>query len=401
MKDITKIDSSPLWTSYRDEKGEVVTKVIDFDTLSYEQKFDWYSPICSKSEIDRILDMQNGNDYILRLRADTIIDNMRLYRVMLHHVMEASQRGVEWSLEKYFTAYGYIEFKHSLSPEMQQKVADVSYGNIFTNEANGLVFESPFGVCSIFSHSLRYFVEFASLAMLDFDEYEVPFEVRHSAMRIAVRTMLGKEALDFDLDPRGIIPQKIQSMIIAPYPHITTFIAGHEYSHYLNGDLKKGNTVDQFLFKARFEDDTDYRKIHGYNISQKQEFSADLGAMNYPLFDDEYYSVYYYYTLLWFAMLAIQESVEDYIFPPMGYQKHPGARARYQNIIDNARRPYNFEENAKLYLETLPELVDFWIKIMKEDVGLHFEEYERYGSVYLAAPNTAWRGRELTDRVDY
>ena len=29
------------------------------------------------------------------------------------------------------------------------------------------------------------------------------------------------------------------------------------------------------------------------------------------------------------------------------------------------------------------------------------EMYKFYGSLYLAEPNTEWRGRELIDRVDY
>ena len=37
---------------------------------------------------------------------------------------------------------------------------------------------------------------------------------------------------------------------------------------------------------------------------------------------------------------------------------------------------------------------------MKEE-SENFEMYEMYGSLYLAAPNTEWRGRELIDRVDY
>ena len=44
----------------------------------------WYHGICSEAEIDRILNVQNGEDYILKLRADTIADNIRLWRVYRH-----------------------------------------------------------------------------------------------------------------------------------------------------------------------------------------------------------------------------------------------------------------------------------------------------------------------------
>ena len=36
-----------------------------------------------------------------------------------------------------------------------------------------------------------------------------------------------------------------------------------------------------------------------------------------------------------------------------------------------------------------------------DHVGYNIEWYEMYGSIYLAEPNTKWRGKELIDRVDY
>lgn len=103
--------------------------------------------------------------------------------------------------------------------------------------------------------------------------------------------------------------------------------------------------------------------------------------------------------MLCFASLAIFEAVEHTLFPPIGFQSHQGAKARYNNILENAKRPYDFDEN--FYCKDLPELVSEWEKIIIENVQENFEMYEMYGSVYLGAPNTAWRGRELIDRVDY
>lgn len=401
MKSITEIDKTPMRIEYLDQDGNVDVEEKNFDSLSYEEKSSWYSTICSAEEVDRIINMRTGKDYILRLRADAIMANMRLYRVVLANVQHVREKGGEWSLDSFFTAYGYVEFKNSLPKDLQEKVNEVSFGSVFTNEANGLIFETEYGVCSVFSTALRYFVEFAYLALVNYEDKEIPDSVRFNAMRIAVRTMLGKETLDFVLDPRGLIPEKLRKMIYAPYPFIQIFIAGHEYSHYINGDLRPGNTTLRCLYNAKFEDKNDYRKVYSYNTSQEQEFKADLGAMNYPQFSDEYYALYYYYTMLWFAMLAIYESIEDYIFPPNGYQKHPGARARYQNILDNARRPIDFEEEMNYYVDELPQIVNHWIKEMQNDVACGYEKYEMYGSVYLAAPNTEWRGRELIDRMDY
>lgn len=393
------IDTKPMWSSHY-ENGRLVQDVTPFDALPYEKKASWYSNICSESEIPRILDMRNGNDYLLRLKADTIIDNMRLYRVVLKKAQNTRLNGCQFALEQYCQPYGYKEYINSLPQELKEKVRNISYSNILSNDPNGFIFESPFGICTTLSYAINDFIKYSALALLDFQE-DVPNTVRLASLRIAIRTMLGTEALDFELDPRGIIPANIDEKTNHPIPYICTFIAGHEISHYLNGDIKEGDTTLMGLNKVHFKDEEDYRKIYVYNTSQKQEFAADLGALNFRTVSKEEYGLYYNYTLLWFSMLAIYEAVEDYMNPPIGYQSHPGAKARYKNIIDNASRPYNFDEYEKYYLEDLPKIVDFWSEFLKEDVSENFDNYEMYGSVYLAAPNTKWRGRELIDRKDY
>ena len=154
------------------------------------------------------------------------------------------------------------------------------------------------------------------------------------------------------------------------------------------------------FLKPHFKDDTDYRKINGYRIDQLQEFEADLAALNLVELPENIYIRYYDAALSWFAMLSVYEAVADSVSPPMGSnQTHPGAIARYEKILNGARRPKNF--NEKHYVETLPKLIDNWREMMIDDVSEYFDMYEMYGSVYLDKPNTEWRGRELIDRVDY
>ncbi len=359
---------------------------------------DWYSSICSQSELERVLNVQNAHDYILRLRAKTIADNMRLYRAFLHERRRYETMGWDWALEKYFTAYNYIDVLHSLDKEKEALCRQVAFGSIITNEPNGLIFDTPYGICSTFSIVLKYFSQFSCLALFSLGG-KVPMGVRVQAMRIAIRIMLQREALDFEMDPRGIIPEEIQKVIAPIYPQQITFIASHEYSHLINGDLKKGATMKQAMLKAHFEDETDYKMLDTYNISQKKEFAADIGAMTYPNWNEDWYARVYYSTMMWFAALAIYEAVEDTIFPPNGRQTHPGAKARYQNLLEKAPKPVDFDK--ELYCKTIPELVSWWEKFVKEDVMENYEMYKFYGSLYLAEPNTEWRGRELIDRVDY
>ncbi len=383
-------------SAYQDpETGEMKFERRKFEELPEQEQRSWYEGVCSNSEIERILHIQNASDYILKLRADEIIDHTRIWRYFLKL---SRYYGQEWSLERYFSAKNYVIFKHALNRDKQEKLEQVSYGSLLCNEPNGLIFSSPYGICSVYSTSLRYFSMFSNLALLDCDG-KVPPHVSFNVLRIAARLMLGTESLDFEMDPRGIIPQNVSEIIRKPFPFQSIFLAGHEYSHYLLGHLDDKKTQLRGLNRVHFKDDTDYKKINAYTIDQKHEFAADLGAMNEPLFEEDYYETYYFYTLLWFAALSVFEAVEDTMFPPIGHQSHPGAIARYNNIIEHARRPKRFDE--KLFLEELPSMIDFYRQLMIEDCQIYADEYERYGSVYLDAPNTEWRGQELIDRKDY
>lgn len=383
-------------------KNQVIDRVDNLNIVDEVSKIaaaGWFYAICSKSEIERIKDPQNGDDFILLLRADIIADNMRLYRVVKHYVDIAVRYGVEWSLEEFYKTDYFEYFKNHLPVDLKEKVDGIATGLIFTKEANGLIFKTDFGFCSVLSASLFYFIKFSFLALID-SGGRIPPEVCVASLRIAIRTMFEKETLDFDWDPRGIIPEDIEKVITAPYPYIMTFLAGHEYSHFLNGDLDDYHAVQKTI-STYFKDGEDYKKIGAYNSNQKQEFAADLGALNYPKFDDEEYNLYYYYALSWFAILAIFEAAENTMFPPFNKQSHPGAKARYNNILNNAKRPSNFEEMKVFYMIDLPRLVSDYEGIIIEDVQYNYEGYEFEGSVYLAAPNTEWRGPELIDRVDY
>lgn len=254
-------------------------KDFPFEQLSLKHQKAWYHGICSEQEIDRILNVQNGRDYILKLRADTIVENVRLWRVFKHISMTY---GEQWALEKYFQAYCYIDVKNAMSKEHHEICKDVSFGSIISSDPNGLIFPSPYGICSTYSESLKYFTRYSCLALLNFNG-KVPFEVQLNAMRIAIRVMLQKEALDFEVDPRGIIPKEITDFINPIYPAQMSFLAAHEYAHLINGDLDDRNIKKIAILQARFEDQTDYKKINAYTASQKKEFAADLGAMTYPM----------------------------------------------------------------------------------------------------------------------
>lgn len=350
---------------------------------------EWYGSICSKKEVERIMNMQNGNDYLLKLGAETIMENPKVWGTFMRLLVKNKS---EWSLERYFKAQNYVAFKNALKNEDRLRCEEVAYGYTYSNDPNGLIFQSPFGICSTCSVLLRYFTMFSNLALQDFGE-RVPGKIAFNGLRIASHLMLNRESFDFEIDPRGIIPSDIKESLLRPYPFQSMFLAGHEYSHYLLGHLDDKCITKKALNKAHFKDETDYRKVYGYNTSQKQEFEADIAALNLPQLKDKFYGAYYFYALMWFASLSIHEAAEDSMFPPNGHQTHPGAIARYQNIIENARRPKYFDK--QLFYNDIPAVIDRLRELMINDVSANYDSYELYGSMYLDEPNTEWRGPEL------
>lgn len=384
------------FVSYSDGKETIVDT---YEAANEDIIRMWYSGICSPQELKRILHVSNAQDYILRAAVDTISVHTRLHREIL-----ALQRasGHSWSLEAFLSplTFGYQNFKNHLPPSYKAKVKHIGTGCIFDNDMNGIIFDSPFGLCSTLSYSILYFIKFASLALWPYLE-SVPIDVRTASLRIATRIALQIESMDFNLDPRGIIPKEIERQIHAPFPYICTFLAGHEYCHFLNGDIAHNSDLGKTENVIRYMNRLDSWKSEIYYSCHEKELQADLQSVNLPLFNSTDYANYYCYVLFWFAILAIVESAEETIFPPTRTPSHPSAKVRYRNIIENARKPIDYSQNEKLYTEFFPDMIDSYRKALIDDVTCNFENYEMYGSAYLAEPNTQWRGRELIDRVDF
>ena len=84
-----------------------------------------------------------------------------------------------------------------------------------------------------------------------------------------------------------------------------------------------------------------------------------------------------------------------------GYQTHPAALDRYNNILNNALKTEKFcYKPYEQILEWSEVLKAFILEDISENYGDLYDD-EAYGSIYLDKPNTEWRGKELVDRVDY
>lgn len=364
------------------------------DEIETQKMF--FHPVCNREEIERIFDCQNADDYLLKLRAETIVDHMRLFRVYRNKALRDEKN---WALEKAFSTQHYKRFVNELSKDDRESCKKIIAGNVFSTKPNGKIFKTDYGPVITICDSLSFFFKFMNLALMDFNG-RVPEYVCVNALRIAIRVMMQTEALDFYMDPRGIVPHDIGVAIHSTIPEQMLFIAGHEYSHYLLEHISKANISDDAIFNAIFPNDEEYKPIKIYNYSQKHEFEADEKSIFLPKYSNKKRIKVIEAALIWFGSLCLYESVLDSINPPnpYGFQTHPPAIDRFNNIVSLSHGIRGFSASKwKSFVST----IDYYRDILQEDVSLNIEVYEFYGSVYLAKPDTEWRGKELKDRVDY
>ncbi len=352
----------------------------------------WYMGFCNNNEIDRILSPKNSCDYLLSQRANIVADNPRYYRVYLRK----SEVMPNWSFENSFATSHYTDVINNLSDEDKTLCSKITYGDIFSDDANGYAEKNEdWGRIIYLNECLQFYMKFCNLALFDFD-VDVPDYVRLNSLRIAIRTMMKMESMDFFLDPRGKVPESVGNMIHYPIKHELQFIAGHEFSHHLCKHFDDKSTVKRAVLS--FEDKKYIKPV--YSVSQKQEFEADLSSINRPLYSKEEYDEVLKGALIWFVSLSLVETAQEIIVPTsnMTIKTHPSAKDRFYNLVNNAHFSNEFNTDFIDNILKRSYVLRIWLN---EDLAENYDIYDFYGSIYLDKPNTMWRGRELVDRVDY
>lgn len=349
----------------------------------------WYLGLCNKEEIDRIISIKTPSDYLLKMRADQILDNIRLYRVIRHRRINGQDIHNVGSI---FDDSDFEDYYESLPEDIKYKCKVVDKGFIFSNDPNGSYMKTDYGDLIIVSESLKYFLYYMNLFFLDFDE-DVPLDVRFSSLIIAIRIMLKTEALDFDMDPRGIIPDIINYKNSIFVKKQIRFVIGHEYAHYLLGHLDAENTYSKSLWNDENNSEKEYKF---YNHSQLEEFEADIASILNPIDQDEDLDDSVKFAILFFLYIDIYQQAKEQIYPSISSLKtHPDPIDRIWNLYEKTKDKLNVidAEMIEDYIKTANE----YKQILEEHIGYNMDDYERYGSVYLAS----WRGKVLIDRVDY
>ncbi|WP_088293283.1 M48 family metalloprotease [Bacillus mycoides] len=346
--------------------------------------------ICTGEEVNRIINCNNTKDYLLKLRADSINDNMRIFRTVLTHKKNSKN---QWSLEGFFRNNDFNKYIDYLDVENKEKCSKLTAGYVFSNEPNGKVMKTDYGKVMIVSKSLRYFLYFMNLFHLDF-QMDVPEEVRINSLRIAIRLMFQTESLDIEIDPRGEIPKELDYRVNESVNNQLQFVIGHEYAHFLLNHLDKRNTfVSPLIEMGKL---SDYKEYEFYNSSQLQEFEADSASIELMQCNELEKEVRLMDAIHFFTYLSIYQHAREIVFPSMNrFKTHPSGEARIANIIKNYQSELKFITTSMV--DETYEKINFIKGFLNEDIGYNFEAYEDYGSIYLGP----WHKKMLRDRIDY
>lgn len=349
-----------------------------------------YRPYCNEKEISRLLNVNSAEDYLLKTRADAVFNNPRIHRVMIQRQNKYKKK---WSFTDHFSKEEFNYCLDLLSENDKLKMSEVPMGFIFSNEPNGACMRTNFGNIIVVSESLKYFLFYMNLCFINFNNGEIPPDVQRAALTIAIRTMLLTESLDFELDPRGDIPKGIEIENDETVKKQLQFVISHEFAHHLLGHLDHNNLIMRNLFNS-FKSVNLQEKF--YNNSQKQEFEADIEALNILKFKHGWeFEEIVQNAIMFLIYIDVFEKVNNQIFPSFGYNRtHPDPIDRIWNLYEEVKDRVSFDESLiERTLNFAKEIKQY----LEEDVAVNIDTYETYGSVYLGQ----WRGDLLVDRIDY
>ncbi len=244
-----------------------VLSAAETEGLNPDEHF--FVAFCARREILRLRAIRNAHDYLLRMRAMAIVDSPRTVRVMRKRREIYESAGRPWALMHYYHSLDTFHKAYiDLLPRAQAKrLKSIPSGLLPITEANAACVASLVGEVVVVSESLCHFYYFMTLAVFG-KNFEIAMADRVNALLIAYRLMNQVEALDFDLDPRGVLPSKTEEKIQTLVFDQMQFTFGHEYAHYLCGHVSSTSvSLPGSQAAAR-------------TFSYDLEFEADIQAIN-------------------------------------------------------------------------------------------------------------------------
>ncbi len=241
--------------------------------LSNNEKF--FLAFCSKSEILRLRELRGAHDYLLRLRANAVVDAPRAVRVMRSRKKKVQDTGRQWTLTHYYHSRDshHKSYLNLLKRTDAKQLRNIPAGLAFIPDVNALCIRSLAGDIVVVSESLEHFYYFMTIAFYG-DILGIEPIDQGDALLIAVRIMLGSEALDFDIDPRGDLGQNIERKLANLVKAQMQFTFGHEYAHLLCGHLSSDEAQAKVTLMESNPNIPQDLKIYNHSLEYEADFSA-------------------------------------------------------------------------------------------------------------------------------
>ncbi len=367
-----------------------IIKRSDYEGLGEDAIF--FTEFCSRSDVEKIQSPKTASDYLLKLRAESIVGNPRLIRVF----KARKGKTKNWSLEKYYLRRKREErYLSSLSKGNRLRLKNIPSGSVYLDGANAICAKTSAGNIIAVSEPLEYFLYFMNIFFYG-EEFGIKGKDTSAAFRIAQRIMCGHESFDFDIDPRGCLPENIDIWMKNTTDLQYQFILGHEYSHHLLGHVKNSNLRSDSLssFMGMYEGKS---TINHYKYSHKLEYDADWYSIKNIKGNSQFRNDISCAAFLTLMYLETSRMVLDYISPMRVNHvgTHPDPISRIFKIRKKLNNKYGLTketlENNLGYLKKYTE------KFITQYLVYNFEQFESYGSHYLPS----YKARLLNDRIDF
>ncbi|EIV5806611.1 M48 family metalloprotease [Klebsiella aerogenes] len=362
-----------------------------------ESKSLFYYPICTREEIQRIECISSADDYLLALRAKSVAYCPRLTRVFLHRRNKNIQN---WSLSSYYQSNDFEDYIDRLPDEMAKISQGIAAGYALSREPHGVCISNEHGKIIVVSEALKHFLFYMNAHFKGVAE-ELDHKDTDACLFIACRTMLLTETQDFDLDPRGDLPDNVKRHCTKIVNDQLAFIIGHEYAHALLGHFGEDANLTSHSELLMIRDDLGRAEKY-FTPRQHQEFDADAGSILHADYDDEECADVLNGAVLFFLYIDIFYAISNYINPPFNASRtHPDPIERLWALraaVLKARtvdveRLYT-DQDVKDWIKSMQGLKDHFVN---ELLPYGIEYFETYGSVYLPS----YRQSELLDRLDF
>lgn len=358
-----------------------------------EQNDYFYRAYCSENDIKKIKTTTSSFDELLKLQADTIIDSARLVRVFRKRMEHIKL----WSLEYYYkkrdqNLYEYINF---LSKNKNNKLKKTPIGRIYSNEVNAMCIKSKHGNIIVISELLEYYLYFMNIFYFG-KQFNLSDEDILTSFLIAQRILYGYESLDFDLDPRCILPEHIEKYVKKTVDNQIKFVLGHEIAHHLLGHLNDSRIISKRL-SAFSKDYKGNESISYYNYQHKFEYEADYYSIkNFKQDSSLSKSDYVDSGFLLLMFFHANHLLKEYISP---CNKMPSTHPKPIDRINNIRKRINnkFGMSSDKLKDRILFLEKYTESVIKHQLIQNMDKFEIYGSYYLPS----YKETILKDRIDF